>query len=202
MGNEHSSTILADETFGEDGHFKVHLKLHEGLTPSERLKLSEACEAWVEVWQSSQFKNWLLTYDFSDPDHSNQVIYEKLLGSMSKANVVTKTADIEIWGKREGAADITTISTTFVSELGGENWEGTPYLTTYPAPKLAGFLAYDFCRFLGFRHAGSGPTHTVPFAVAKETKRLAELNAPITFPVAKSVSTEVYEADVKDELIM
>lgn len=190
MGNEHS-VVAGDETFGEEGKFKVHIKLYDGLAPLERLKLTEACKLWVKVWQSEQFKDWLMTFEFAD-EKSNQEICEKLLGDISKANVVAKQADIEIWGERQGVADITVLNTTFVA--GGEHWEGTPYMATYPAAKLAGFLAYDYCRFHGFLHAGIAPTHTVPFAIAKETKRLAEQMAEPD-DIAQSSTAKPFEKD-------
>jgi hypothetical protein len=188
------SIITNDETFGEDGHFKVHIKLHEGFNPVERLKLRDACRAWVEVWHDNHFREWLMSFQFSDEGHSNREICNKLLGGISGAKVVDNQADIEIWGRHnnDGTTDAVTIKTTFVHD--GKQWEGSTRLMTYTVAKIAGFLVYDYCRHQGFHHAGTSEERTVPFAVAKETKRLIEEAFPA---LAEAHSEERIEAQQK-----
>jgi hypothetical protein len=194
MGSGHSKIAINDETFGDDGQFKVHIKLFEGFNTEERHKLRAACQQWVETWQSSEFKNWLLTFHFANTNYTNQDIYNKLVGGVSGVKVVDNHADIEIWGKHDTVADSTSISTTFVHD--GKEWGGSPHLMNYTVAKLAGYLVFDFCRHEGFLHAGFSEERSVPFAVAKETKRLIEAATPMV--AAQSTSVKNYEKDFND----
>lgn len=172
MGGGLSSAVTNDETFGEDGHFKVHIKLHEGMTPLERTKLREACQLWAEVWKTKEFRDWVMSYQFKDTSLTNEQIYEKLVGDISGVSMIEKQAEIEIWTKHTGKDAF--VKTTFVHD--GKQWEGSQYLFTYSAAKLAGFLAHEYCRNLSFLHIGS-TEESVPFAVGKKTKRLAEFRS-------------------------
>jgi hypothetical protein len=170
MGSGYSSVVVDDETFGEDGHFKVHIKLHKRMGEAERTKLREAAKLWVTVWQSRAFKDWVLSYRFEDTSLSNGEIYERLAGHAVGVGMVENLANIEIWTKKDRGRE-TYINTTF--EHDGKKWEGSEYLFTYSAAKLAGFLAHEYCRHLDLLHVGCAE-RSVPFAVGKETKRIAE----------------------------
>lgn len=191
MGNEHSTVVVNDETYDLGGHFKVHVKLYEGLTAGERNKLRSACLEWISAWQTHEFKTWLLNFRFGDTNYTNQEIYDKLLGGISGVNVVEKQADIEIWGKHDNDNDTTTITTTFTHD--GQQWEGSPHLLEYSIAKIAGFLVYDYCRHQGFLHAGFYEETSIPFAVAKETKRLIEQASPAF--IAQATSVKAYNEE-------
>jgi hypothetical protein len=176
MGNQHSNVVIDDETFGENGHFKVHVKLFEGLDRDEKIKLREACRLWVDVWQSQEFKNWVLNFRFQDTALTSEEIYAKLVGDLESARVIDKGADIEIWAKHAGPAS--TLHAAFVHD--GEQWNGSDYLGYYSPAKLAGHLAHEYCRSLKFLHASVTADRSVPFAVGKKTKRMAEVAASET----------------------
>lgn len=178
MGSGQS--VLSDETFGEEGQFRVHIKLHAGFSTAERLKLRDACRGWVNVWHSPSFKKWVMEFNFSDTDHTNKEIYDKLLGGLSGANVIDNQADIEIWGRRDPESVGTLVSTTFVHN--GEPWEGSERLLTDSVGKVAWQLVYDYCRHQGFLHAGYSEEQSVPFAVAKQTQILIELSEALSGP--------------------
>lgn len=190
MGNSasvgHPSTVVIDETFGEEGHFNVHVKLYEGFEREEKIKLRAACMAWVSVWQSVEFKEWVLGFKFQDTTLSSEEIYAKLIGGFEAASVVHKETDIEIWVKHNpsGAA----LGTQFIHD--GQMWKGTNYLGIYSPAKLAGHLAHEYCRSLGFLHVSSATQNSVPFAVGKKTKRIAEAAA---FSRADSTSVKYFE---------
>lgn len=190
MGTGHSTVVCNDETFGTGGNFKVHIKLFEGFDPEERRKLRQACRDWAEVWQSSAFKQWLLEFQFEGTDLTNEQIFDKLMGGVSAVNIVDNQADIEIWAAQSENAE-NTLNTTFLVD--GKEWEGSPFLTSFSVAKIAGYLAYDYCRNQGFLHAGIAPTRTVPFAVACETKRLIEQTAPLI--IAQSTSVKSYKEE-------
>ena len=187
MGNQHSNKVINDETFGEQGHFKVHIKLFEGMEREERIKLREACQAWAAVWQTKEFRDWVLRFDFQDTNLTNQQIYDKLMGGvMGDVSIVDNQADIEIWVKHNNTGDV--LNTTFVHD--GTQWNGSPYLMTYSAAKLAGHLAHEYCRDLNFLHANTSAERSVPFAVGKKTKRMAEAAA---YAMAESTSARYFK---------
>jgi hypothetical protein len=170
MGTGYSNMVINDETFGEDGHFNVHIKLHEGMGQVERAKLREACRLWVAVWQTKEFRDWLMSFQFQDTSLSNDQIYERLVGHATGVGMVENHAEIGIWTKKLRGKD-TFVNTTF--EHDGKKWEGSEYLFTYSAAKLAGFFAHEYCRHLDLLHVGN-TERSVPFAVGKKTKRMAE----------------------------
>lgn len=186
MGNQHSNVVTNDETFGEGTKFKVHIKLYEGFDAAQRRKLREAVQAWVDVWRTEEFKNWVMNYDFQDTKLSNAEIYDTLIGDVYGANIVDNQADIEIWAQHKDSD--TVVNTTFVHD--GKQWEGSKYLMTYSAAKLAGYLAHEYCRNLHFLHIGPSSERSVPFAVGKKTKRMAE-NASYDF--AENTSAKYFK---------
>lgn len=185
MGNASSFAVIDDETFGEEGHFKVHIKLYAGLDREHKIKLREACNAWVAAWQSVEFKEWLLAYVFKDTYLTSEEIYSELVGKFECAGIVEKGADIQIWAKpgATGAA----LTSVFVHD--DEQWKGTDYLGVYTPAKLAGHLAHEYCRSLNFLHTSAAAQMSVPFAVGKKTKQLAEAAA---FNLAESTSVKYF----------
>ena len=187
MGNDHSKVVINDETFGKDGHFKAHIKLYDGMDRSERIKLREACQAWISVWQTREFKEWVLSFPFQDTELSNEQIYEKLIGSSSHAiNVIDSDAEIEIWVNHSSSGN--ELHTVFSHD--GKQWAGSKYLMTYSAAKLAGHLAHDYCRHLNFLHINNTAERSVPFAVGKKTKRMAEA---ASYAFAEATSAKYFD---------
>jgi hypothetical protein len=167
---DHSSSVVDDETFGEEGQFKVHIKMYEGFDQDERLKLKEACRMWAYAWQSAEFKDWVLNYRFQDTCMTSEEIYAVLVGDFESKPVTEKGADIEIWIKHHACASV--VHSTFTH--GGERWKGSEYLGHYSSAKLAVHLAHEYCRSLNFLHASVTAERSVPFAVGRKTKRMAE----------------------------
>jgi hypothetical protein len=177
---------MNDETFGEEGQFKVHIKIYEGFDRDERIKLREACRMWVYVWQSAEFKEWVLNFKFQDTRLTSEEIYAELVGGFESARVVDKGADIEIWVKHTSTTSI--VHSTFIHN--GEQWKGSEYLGYYSPAKLAGHLAHEYCRSLNFLHASVTAERSVPFAVGKKTKRMAEA---ASFDMAESTSVKYFK---------
>jgi hypothetical protein len=188
MGNKpsNSNLVVGDETFGENGQFKVHVKLYEGMDRDEKVKLREACRMWVAVWQSEEFKNWVLGYKFQDTALTSEEIYNELVGGLENASIVDKGADIEIWVKH--ACPASSLHAAFIHD--GQQWKGSDYLGYYSPAKLAGHLAHEYCRSLNFLHASITAERSVPFAVGKKTKRMAEA---MSYDLAESTSAKYFE---------
>jgi hypothetical protein len=170
--SDHSSSVVDDETFGEDGQFKVHIKMYEGFDCSEKVMLREACLVWVTAWQSEEFKEWVLNFHFQDTRLTSEEIYAVLVrGVFESASVLNNGTDVKVWVGSHATATASNIHSSFHD---GEQWRGSDYLGPYSTAKLADHLAYEYCRSMHFLQATATGENSVPFAVGKKTRRMAD----------------------------